>query len=233
MDYHYSQKYYIGYSDVDRNNRLKLSKILDLLQNAATGHSHMIGYGAQRMIELGMGWLVLAWKVKILDYPKSDTYVEVRTWSRGTKGIRAYRDLEILDENGKTLILASSHWVLYNLIEKKLMKMLPEMQEGYGALEREALDTPIAKSLEEITEGVKQEIVIGKRDLDTNGHVNNARYADFILEVLPDDFVVNEFEIHYKKQTMYGEKLTVIFDGTTCVMKNEEGETKIIAKINK
>ena len=123
MDYHFAQRYFIGYSDVDKNNNLRLSRLLDLLQNTATIHSKSLGFGTAEMMQLGLGWLALAWKIKIIEYPKADTYVEVRTWSKASKGLHAYRDYEIVDDSGKTLVLVSSSWVLYDLKEKKPIKL--------------------------------------------------------------------------------------------------------------
>ncbi len=47
MDYQCSKKFYVGYSDVDSNDRCRLSKILDLCQNVATIHSDGLGYGTK------------------------------------------------------------------------------------------------------------------------------------------------------------------------------------------
>ena len=230
LQYHFSQKFFIGYSDVDRNNNLRLSRLIDLLQNVATMHSKSIGYGTSEMMELGLGWLALAWKVEIIEYPKADTFVEVRTWSKAPKGLHTFRDYEIFDEAGNLMIKAASSWVLYDLNNKKLLKTLPEMK--YGVIDRDALDEPISKHLaEDIEDGISAEVVIGKRDIDTNGHVNNAKYLEYLMEVLPEDFLVREMEIHYKKQTMFGEKLIVLSDGKTCIMKNEDGEVKVVVKV--
>ena len=48
---------------------------------------------------------------------------------------------------------------------------------------------------------------------------------------MPEGMSINEIEIHYKKQTVLGEKLCLIFDGKTCVMKDGNGETHTIIKI--
>ncbi len=229
MDFHFVQKFFIGYSDVDKNNRIRLSKILDLLQNTATIHSKSLGFGTSEMMALGLGWLALAWKIKIIKYPEADSYVEVRTWSKASKGLHAYRDYEIVDGDGNVMMLASSSWVLFDLKQQRPIKSLPEM--NYGVIDRDALEEPISRALsEEVNDGECAEIIVGKRDIDTNGHVNNARYGEFMMEVLPDDLLIHDIEIHYKKQTMLGEKLVVLFDGNTCLIKGENGETKVVAK---
>lgn len=234
MDYHFSQKFFIGYSDIDRNNKIKLSKVVDLLQNTATSHSKTVGYGTEEMMQRKQGWLVLAWKVKIIKYPTADMYVEVRTWSKKNKGLHAYRDFEIVDENGNALILAMSSWVLYDLETKRPSRDLTEMLEKYGAIDRDALDdgfTKLGIGNEQSNIVEQAEIIVGKRDIDTNGHTNNAKYLDFMMEAFPDDLEIGEIELEYKKQAMYGEKLAVEFDGEFCTIKNENSEIMTIAKL--
>lgn len=231
MDYHYAHKYLVGYSDVDKNNKMKLSRIVDLLQNIATWHSKTIGYGTAEMKELKLGWLVLAWRIKILKYPEADEYIEIRTWSKKPKGLHAYRSFEIINKNGEKLVLVESSWVLYDLVNRKPIKMTPEMSDGYGVIERDAIEEGISKIKPEKIEGKTLEILVSKRDIDTNNHVNNARYLDFFEEILPEDKEVKEIEVQYRNQTMLGEKLLLTFDGTTCIMQNENGEINVTIKI--
>lgn len=52
--YHYAKKFFVGYGEVDRNNKLKISSILNYFQDMATLHSKLIGFGSQEMMELGL-----------------------------------------------------------------------------------------------------------------------------------------------------------------------------------
>lgn len=228
MDYHYAHKYLVGYSDVDKNNQMRLSRIVDLLQNVATWHSKTVGYGTKEMKEQKLGWLALTWKIKILEYPKADEYIEIRTWSKKNKGLHAYRAFEIINANGEQLVLVESSWVLYDLKNKRPIKMSQEMAEGYGEINRNAIDGEIPKIKPEEIEGKKLEITIQKRDIDTNNHLNNARYLDYFEEILPDDMQVKEIEIAYRHQTLYGEKLLLTLNENTCTMQAENGEINTI-----
>ncbi len=228
MDYHYAHKYLVGYSDVDRNDRMKLSRIIDLFQNIATWHSKSIGYGTHEMMSLKLGWLVLAWKIKILKYPQADENIEIRTWSKTPKGLHAFRDFEILNENGEPMVLATSSWILYDLEAKRPVRLLKDMIDGYGAIDRNALDEEISKLKDEKIDGETLDIQITKRDIDTNHHVNNAKYVEFFEEMLPENVLINELEIQYKRQTLLGEKLHLTFDGRECTMENDNGDINVI-----
>lgn len=232
MDYHYAHKYLVGYSDVDKNNKMKISRIVDMFQNVATWHSKTIGYGTAEMMNLKQGWLVLEWKIKIFRYPVADEMIELRTWSKSPKGLHAYRDFEIVDESGSIMVLAESSWILYDLVNQKPIRLSNEMMEKYGAINRNALEEGISKIKESDINGHIFRISPMRRDIDTNNHVNNAKYVEFFEEILPADVKINEIEIQYRKQTKLGETLQLNFDGKICVMKNENGEVTTIIKIN-
>ncbi len=226
MEYQCAKKFYVGYSDVDSNDKCRLSKILDYLQNVATIHSESLGYGTKAMMDLKQAWLVTSMKVRIFKYPVADKEIECRTWSRGLKGVTAKRDYEVFSEDGEKLFIGSSNWALFDLENQKLMRVPEEMQNAYSKLDKEVFEgeeTGKAKDNDVIeTEKVFE---IGKRDIDTNHHLNNARYFDLISEVLPDDLKVKGFECFYKKQIMYKEIVYISYGEGCARIKNEAGET--------
>lgn len=229
--YHYTQKYFVGYSDVDKNNKCKLSRIIDMLQNVATMHSKQIGYGTQEMMKLKKGWLLLIWRVKILKYPAADEFVDVRTWSKSFKGLHAVRCFEVYNEAEELLIVAESNWVLFDLETQKPVKVPDEMLKAYGEISNEVFDTPTKKIQEGLDDNVNvYEFRIQKRDIDTNGHTNNSKYVEFLLEAIPENTEITKIEINYKKQTLYNEKLRLYYDNSISVIKDEDGEICTVIK---
>ncbi len=233
MDYQCSKKFYVGYSDVDSNDKCRISKILDLCQNIATIHSESLGYGTKGMMDLGWAWLVTGMKIRILKYPVADKEVECRTWSRGLKGVTARRDYEIYNDSGERIIIGDSLWALFNLKEQKLMRVPEEMQNAYSKLDKDVFDgEELVKIKDNEVIEIEKEFEIGKRDIDTNQHLNNARYFDLISEVLPDNYEIKQFECFYKKQIKYKEKVKVSFGENFARIKNEAEETCFFVKFN-
>ena len=62
--------------------------------------------------------------------------------------------------------------------------------------------------------------------------MNNARYFDYIDEVLPENYEVSQFECAYKKQVKYLEKIKVSFGENFARIKNEMGDTCFFVKFN-
>lgn len=231
MEYQYAKKFFIGYSDVDKNDKCKLCKIVDLLQNTATMHSKSVGYGTKTMMELKQAWLMLGWKVKILKYPEADMDVEVRTWSRGIKGVEAKRGYEIYSEDGELLVIADSSWALFDLEAQKLIRAPEEMINAYGTLNKNPFSDEKSERLRDndIIES-EIEMIVGKRDIDTNNHMNNSKYMEYIVEVLPDNIEISEFECIYRKQVIYGEKIKISYGDGICRIKNSNDEIAFLVK---
>lgn len=232
MEYQYAKKFFIGYSDVDKHDKCKLCKIVDLLQNTATMHSKSVGYGTKAMMELKQAWLMLGWKVRIIKYPEADMDVEVRTWSRGIKGVEAKRGYEIYSESGELLVVADSSWALFDLEAKKLIRAPEEMINAYGALDKNPFEGEKVERLRDndMVE-TEFEITVGKRDIDTNNHMNNSKYLEYVIEVLPDNLGVSEFECIYRKQVTYGEKIKISYGEGFSRIKNSNDELSFLIKV--
>ena len=233
MEYQLSRKYYVGYSDVDCTNKCRLSKILDFLQNTAVMHGELVNFGTAGMMAQQKAWIVIGMKVRIFNYPVADREIEVRTWSRGIKGIGAKRAYEMLDENENTLLIADSSWALYDLKAQKIISADDEMVKAYGKIDRDPFEGEKANKVRD-NNTIEKEIIMNveKRDIDTNYHVNNARYFDYIMEVLPDNFEFETFECAYKKQIKYGEKIKISYGDKIARIKNEQDETCFIIEFS-
>ena len=231
MEYQCSKNFYVGYSDVDSQDKCRISRILDLCQNVATIHSDGLGYRTKGMMDRGLAWLVTSMKVRIYKYPIADREVECRTWSRGLKGVQARRDYEIYDTDGNLLIIADSLWALFDLKEQKLTRVTDEMLDAYKMIDRDVFNgEEISKIRDNDAVEIEKEFEIGKRDIDTNHHLNNARYFDYISEVLPDDFEVKEFECAYKKQIKYKDVVKVSYGDKMARIKNADGDICFLVK---
>jgi len=126
----------------------------------------------------------------------------------GTAG----RDFEITDADGKLIGMASSTWFVVDIEEKKICR-LDEYFKGYNynnidyALERKP------NRIKPFEEG-EQEIDFQAKysDLDINGHVNNVRYVDYMLDIFPADFRlshdIHEIEMNFLKEAKDGDPMS-------------------------
>ena len=239
MDYHYKYSFLVGYGEVDEYNKMRISALLNFMQDVATMHSKIVGYGTTECNELGIGWLLLSWHIKMFSYPAGDTKIEIKTWSRGIRGCHAFRGFEVEDENGNLVARADSMWALINLKTARPMKPLDDMHKGYGVIERTFFEIEKVKIDVPETCDSSIKLKVQRRDIDTNKHCNNTRYMDFVLESIPENLYhnksISELEIVYKKSVIYNENIEVnlskITDNTYInVIKKEDGEISTLIR---
>ena len=227
----FSYDYKIKYSDIGTDNKITLKALVDTLQEAAISHSELAGYGINNIHNTHLAWLLLNWKIEIKSYPILNDNITVKTWPRIFDKLYSYRDFEVYDENNNLIAIASSKWFAIDTISKKIIRLTPEITEAYGSTtSKSVFESPLQEKVK-VPEELKLNFnyTIQRRDLDTNGHVNNLHYIDYALETLDEDIfnsnVFNNLEIIYKKEIKLKENIN-------CYYSFEDNKHIIIIKNN-
>ena len=72
-------------------------------------------------------------------------------------------------------------------------------------------------------------VTVPKYFIDTNNHMNNAKYVMVAEEYLPEDFSVKEIRVEYKKAAVLGDilvpRVTIKENEAIVVLVDTEGKT--------
>lgn len=225
----FTYEYTVKYFDVGKDNKLSLKSLLAILQEAAGSHSAQAGYGLNDIPKTHLSWLLLNWNVKVFCYPHWNEKLTVKTWPRTLEKLFSYRDFEVYDSKNNLVAIASSKWILVDTETKKIKRITPTIFKAYdGTTYKSVFESPFEEKLN-VPENLTCQFnyQIQRRDIDTNGHVNNLHYLDYSLETLPEDVyntnVFNNIEILYKKEIKYGETIN-------CYYSFENGKHIVIIK---
>lgn len=209
----FNYDYTVKYFDIGKSNKLTLKSLVEILQQAAGRHSDMAGYGLNDISKTHFTWLLLNWKVKMFSHPQVNEVLSIKTWPRALEKFYCYRDFEVYDSKQNLIAIASSKWVAFNLNTNKIMKVDSSIIDSYGGnLNKNVFENPFENKLN-VPQNLKLnfEYQIQRRDIDTNGHVNNSYYIDFAMETLDEKIYntseFNNLEIVYKKEIKYKEKI--------------------------
>ena len=230
----FSQNLTINYSDVDSDNELTNKGILRLMQEVAGVHSGTLGYGVNDIPKTFLAWLILNWKLKVFSRPKTNMPVTINTWVRSENPLFCYRDFEILDSNNNVIAIASSKWILYDINKKGITKLPNDIRKKYS-YEDKSLCTENwrEKLIEPENSSFVMNYKVGRRDIDTNNHVNNLYYLDYALEAIPEELYNNykfsNVEIMYKQESKLGDILSLFYsnlesNGCIVTIKAEKKE---------
>ena len=196
----------VSYSETDEQGRLSLTGILNYLQDCSTFQSEDLGIGIEYLNAHNRAWWVTSWQIVIDRAPVLGERIVISTWPYDFKGIYGYRNFAIQDLEGRYLVKANSIWFFYDTKNQRPVRAAREDVEGYGKPE-ERLDMKYAPRRISLPEEYEEQkaIVVARHHLDTNHHVNNARYVEIARELLPEDTAVREIRVEYKKAAVLGD----------------------------
>ena len=225
----FEKNYTVGNRDIGNDHKATNKAMLKYLENIACSHSDEVGYGINTIEKTKVVWILLDWKLKVIERPVYGQTIKVKTWSRKMEKCCAYRDFEIYDEDKNILAIATTKWVLLDYETRKIQRIPENFAIEYKQeTEKHVFEEEIEKLHE--TENSEKSIQLKTRrtDIDINNHVNNLNYLDFAHEVLPEEVYHQDLKnvrITYKHQTEPGETVNISY-------AKQEGKNIITIKTN-
>lgn len=174
--------------EIDAFGLWRPDSILRLMQYVAGLHSQALGYSRDKLIkEHKTVWMLSSIAVKFIRYPGFDEEVELETWYGQPERILLPRYAEIANKHGLIAALATS-WVIVDIDSRRILP----------AERADLVFPPASKRIPTLRLGGRLRLKktglleSSKRtprycDIDINGHMNNASYASWILDLFALD----------------------------------------------
>lgn len=198
MDLLFEQAVTVKDSDFDEYGNFQLSALLYYAQEAAGGHCKQLGLDWNSMAAKDLFWAVLRHRVSVSRLPKAGETIRLQTWPMPATRAAYPRSVRALDTEGNRLFDVVSLWVLMNIQTRAMVLPGKSGVEVPGMLRGDELTAP--GSLIPGNHENTVHWVVAEKDLDINGHVNNAKYLDH-AEALAGSF----------RQTHNPKELTVCY----------------------
>lgn len=228
-----TEKFKIGLKDIGKNNEIKNVAILEFLEDIGGRHSDLAGYGVNDIVTTHLAWILLDWKLEIINRPKYGQELTIKTWGRDINKVFSYRDFEIYNENNDLCVIATSKWAVIDVRYKKLAKLTDEIMKKYQVEDKRLFKEKDIKRIS-IPENFERSIdyTVTRKDIDLNGHMHNLYYIDLAYEALPEEvYEKRPFDnvvINYKKEIKPNDKVeckyTKIDNKHIVVIKNKKEE---------
>jgi acyl-ACP thioesterase len=199
----------IRFGHVDRSDRLTLFAAFDLFQEAAINHAADLGVGRDDLARTRQLWVLSRMTVLMERRPAYGETVTVRSWPLGADRLFAVRDYDIRDGGGASVVRGRSGWLVLDLDKRRPLRVqqvvasLP-LNEGINALPGGAGGLDSRPDL--VNAGERRAVF---SDIDYNGHVNNARYIQWIQDLAEMEALekadVLRLDVNYLGEVKYGE----------------------------
>lgn len=195
---------------LNSNKRLGLTGLLNLLQDIAWLHAEHLGWGYEDLIKRNTIWVLVRQKLVMADWPAWGDVVTIKTWPRGVVGVLALRDFEIFVRE-KKLGECTTSWLTLNWQTRKPQKFDPhsfELADRPPGLAFEAERIALRTDLKPVAR-----FHVRYSDLDVNGHVNNTRYAQWVLDSATMEEIASlqlvDYEVNFLNETRVGDEVVI------------------------
>lgn len=210
-----SIKYQVMVNDVDFMKKLKLSAAFNYFQEIAGLHSDQLGIGFNTIQkERGVVWVLIRIRMDIMKYPIWNDEITVETWPQIPRKFDFDRDFLIKDMHGNTIAKAVSTWVILDAETHNLRKSEVIAIDYPPIINERAIDCILGKLKPSSEPEIAYKRVIGCSDIDMNGHLNNSKYIDFIM----DCFTMDELK-KYHAQSIQVNYMSEALPGDTVILR--------------
>lgn len=214
----------VRYHELDSHGNIRPVALLNYLQDIAGMHAKTLGVSVSHLREIGLTWVLSRIHLIIERFPRAEENILLRTWPSTRDGLFSCREFELFSETGGMAGRATTSWAVLNLDTRRPVKLAGALPP-YPLHPRRAVDDSFT-TLPQIPPDVAAGELVFKvlrSDLDSNRHVNNAIYAEWALEVVPDriaEKILTEIEISFRAEALYGD--TVL---SRCAVIDTEEQT--------
>ena len=212
MDKTFSKNYTITCYETDANQLMRPTAMLDLMQEAANVNASTLGFGYDEMINSNTAWVLSRTHVKFINTPKWRQEVNLKTWHKGVSKLFHLRDFILSDMEGNPMVLATTSWLIIDMNTRRLVR---NNDLALSDTAMDAIETPADKVV--IPVDIEPELVrkhpITWSEIDTNGHVNNVKYAVWAIDAVKAEDIkerpLKELLINYDAEVMPGDVVKI------------------------
>ena len=223
MSTSYRKEFRVRPTEVDRYGRLKPSAMLLYIQQIAGEHSDSYSLTYDALAQQGIFWAVIRHKIEITRLPKENETVTLETWPMPTTRVAYPRSTVAYDEQGNVLFRSICLWILMDLNNRSMLVPGKSGVDVEGFIRGDELSTPKSLLPKPLQQHKARQVVFS--DLDRNGHMNNARYLDWVQDLLPSDHhrehPMKELSMCYINEALETQQLDLTWD------RDEEGNLHV------
>ncbi|MDR0286603.1 MAG: hypothetical protein LBI03_02690 [Clostridiales bacterium] len=211
----WSEQIKLGSHDVDHKAFWTPYSIFYNMQEVANDHTEILGVSWNDLMgKYNVCWVLTRMRVEMLKYPKAGDTITITTWPDSKAKAIFTRYFTYKDSNENLLGSATSQWVLFDTVNRVMVK-----PKDYNIPMPDTSMYQIPFALPKVNFDFSAEHSLFKApsysDLDYNGHVNNAKYIQWIYDILGydvfDKMSVSTVDIKYCSEIQYRENITITY----------------------
>lgn len=197
--------------DAGPDGKAKIRSLFNFMQSAADSHSMSLGTSMNIMSENNLTWVYSRFYVEIENSPAMYDTVFCETWRSGITDGMVNREFLLSGEDGSLLLKATSSLALIDRSSRKPVEIPDFIKTQFEAGRGRALHyVPFDIEKTDIFDYIYS-MKVRFEDIDVNGHMNNASYAQMFFESylsgMSEYKRMKKMDILFKGEIHYGDEL--------------------------
>lgn len=227
----------VGASQTGADGNMKLISAIDLMQDCSMLWMESEPSFANFLSSNHLGMFLLFRQAQVIRLPRYGERVRAATSIYQCKGFYGYRNTFLYGEDGAPCVKS---WGIGAFVSRETGRMVrlpkeemekvvldPQLEMDYGD-KRILLPPEASTSLPAIP--------VRRNDIDLNGHMNNARYLEAAMELLPQGRPVFGFRVEYKAPAKLGDllypDLVEAGDRVSITLSGEDGQAYAVLEFS-
>lgn len=209
----YRHDYYLTAAQCNAQNELSPQMLVQNVIEVATEHANILDIGFSKLSSDKNIWVLSRLTYELKRYPQMHERFGLTTWIENFNRHFSERAFEITGDSGETLGYVRTLWAIINM-ETRCPADLSNI--SYMAEYVNERECPIKRQSKIRIAGTPSEVTsytFRVSDIDCNRHVNSGRYVELITDQCDlqtyDTHFISRFEIAYRHEAIYGEKVDV------------------------
>ena len=206
-------------AEVDCSGVWKLPSLLLDMQELAEQHCNRVGYDFNSMRKFNAAWVLLRLEVKFYNKPMLNQAIKLTTSAVPNRRLYHYRYFTGVDnQTGEKLFDVVTHWTVVDLEERKAISFDTSFPGDVASVEAPFEISRFRIKDKEYDEGKVFTPVFS--DYDINRHVNNARYAEWVVNALD----LEKMDTRYLSCVSFVYKAEIPMGETVRLLTHKDGD---------
>ncbi|MFW8599421.1 acyl-ACP thioesterase domain-containing protein [Enterococcus innesii] len=202
----YQTTHEVAYYECDINQTMTFPAMLGIAIKTSEEQSAALNRGPEVIASYGLTWIITSYHITVTRLPRVGEQIQVATQAREYNKFFCYRYFWLLAEDGTELVKIEAVFALIDPETRKVSSVPDEIVAPFGSekikrIKRYPKITPI-------TQGQFLPYRVRFYDIDSNQHVNNAMYFNWLMDVLGYEFLtkheVTQVTIRFDREVAYG-----------------------------
>jgi len=217
----FEKQYQLRYLGVNQYGEASPVTILKLLEETAADHCSSTNYNLYDLMKKNIGWVLLAGYMQMERYPFYKENITIRTWLSKYTTVRAIRENIIFDEQGNIIGRAKGLWLFFDIKRRRPIKISNDIKQKWSCFPEESITNDIIKKIKAINFAkYSNKFRVHRFDIDSNKHVNNVKYLQWLIESIPDEIIDNYFlhiiDGRFTAEVLYGHIIKSFTEPDNC-----------------